>query len=281
MLKKKRQKITAYAFVFPAFLIVLIFVAYPIYNSVVRSFQDSEDGSFTLDNYLYFLTDPIQMNNIIYTLYIVAVTVVLTGVFGYLLAVYLRFSDSRLSRLVSSLNLFPRFIPGMVAIYSFILIIRDSGVLNRISKLFGSDFKPGLMYNEKGIILMNLWFNIPFATLIIVASLNGIHNSIIESAKDVGAGKWVIFRKMIFPLSYKDVLVAVTFVFMSNVGSFTTPFLIGGNNPKMLGMVLYDQFNTYMAYERTAALSVIMFLICAVSAVLYIYTNLKESKWEA
>ena len=69
-------------------------------------------------------------------------------------------------------------------------------------------------------------------------------------------------------------------VFMSNVSSFTTPYLMGGNSPKMLGIALFDQFNKYLEYNRSAALSVIMFLICSVSAAVYIYTNLKENDWE-
>ena len=85
---------------------------------------------------------------------------------------------------------------------------------------------------------------------------------------------------MILPLSIKDVIVAATFVFMSNVSSFTTPYLMGGNAPKMLGIVLFDEFNRYLDYNRSAALSVIMFLICSVSAGVYIYTNLKENDWE-
>ena len=77
-----------------------------------------------------------------------------------------------------------------------------------------------------------------------------------------------------------NVVVAATFVFMSNVSSFTTPYLMGGNAPKMLGIALFDQFNRYLDYNRSAALSVIMFLICSVSAGVYIYTNLKENDWE-
>ncbi|HAZ0949581.1 TPA: ABC transporter permease subunit, partial [Enterococcus faecium] len=131
---------------------------------------------------------------------------------------------------------------------------------------------------ERGIILMNLWFNIPFVTLLILAGLSAIRNASIEAAKDIGASKWQIFLKVILPNTYKDIVVAMTFVFMGNVGSFTTPFLMGGNHPKMLGIALYDQFNSYMDYERTSALSVIMFLICSVSAVVYIVTNLKKEQ---
>ena len=168
----------------------------------------------------------------------------------------------------------------MCAVYAMITIIRDSGLINRIGQLFGLDIQLGLMYDASGLILMNLWFNIPFAALMITAGLGAIPDSIIEGARDVGAGKFKVFTSMILPLSLKDVVVAGTFVFMTNVGSFTTPYLMGGNAPKMLGIALFDQFNRYLAYNRSAALSVIMFLICSVSAAVYIYTNLKENDWE-
>lgn len=178
------------------------------------------------------------------------------------------------------LYLLPRFVPSMCAVYAMITIIRDSGLINRIGQLLGVDINMGMMYHASGIITMNLWFNIPFAAMMIAAGLSGIPDSIIEAASDVGAGKLRIFWNMILPLSLKDVVVAATFVFMSNVSSFTTPYLMGGNAPKMLGISLYDQFNRYMDYNRSAALSVIMFLICSVSAAVYIYSNLKENDWE-
>ncbi len=160
-----------------------------------------------------------------------------------------------------------------------ITIIRDTGLINRIGQLFGVDINLGMMYHASGIITMNLWFNIPFAAYDDCRRSGGIPDSIIEAASDVGAGKLRIFRTMILPLSLKDVVVAATFVFMSNVSSFTTPYLMGGNAPKMLGIALYDQFNRYMDYNRSAALSVIMFLICSVSAGYTSTRTLKENDW--
>ena len=241
-----KKVLLPYVLLFPAFSVVLLFIVYPIFTTVVRSFQDSETNAFTWANYRYFLMDPIQQSNLFYTLKIVLITVVLALFFGYGLALYIRFSNSRFSRIMSTLNLVPRFIPGLVAVYSVMMIIRDSGVLNRISKLFGYDFKPGWLFNETGIILMNLWFNIPFVSLIILASLSNVKRSSIEAARDIGASYLVILQKIIIPMTYKGILVAMTFVFMGNVGSFTTPFLMGGNHPKMLGIALYDQFNSYM-----------------------------------
>ena len=280
MSKNLKQKLVAYGMVLPAFLVVMLTVAYPIVSAVIQSFQDGSTGEFTLANYTYFFTDAAQRSNLLYTLYIVIVTVVIAIVVAYLLALYLRFVKSKISRAIGMLYLLPRFVPAMCAVYAMITIIRDTGLINRIGQLFGVNINLGMMYHASGIITMNLWFNIPFAAVMIAAGLVGIPDSIIEAASDVGAGKLRIFRTMILPLSVKDVVVAATFVFMSNVSSFTTPYLMGGNAPKMLGIALFDQFNRYLDYNRSAALSVIMFLICSVSAGVYIYTNLKENDWE-
>ncbi|MDR3138376.1 MAG: ABC transporter permease [Treponema sp.] len=275
------RKLLAYAMILPAFLLVVLIVAYPIFNSIARSFRDRAGGGFTVKNYTYFFSNSLEFNSIIYTLGVVIITVILAIIAAYLLALYLRFTRSKIRKFVGILYLIPRFIPGLVAIYAMIVVIRDSGLLNRFSRLFGGNFIPGFMFNTKGIVLMNIWFNIPFAALIISSGLSGIPDSIIEAAQDAGASRRKIFTAMILPLSIKDVFISATFVFMGNVGSFTTPFLIlGATNPTMLGISLFRHFNTYMDYEKTAALSVIMFLICSVSAVVYIYTNLQEKEWE-
>ena len=272
------QKILPYLLVLPSMLLLVVVVLFPIISNIGRSFQ-LEEGGVGLDNYIYFFTDPIQVNNILYTLKIVVITVLACIVIAYLLAMYLRFSNSRVSRLIGNLYLLPRFIPGLVAVNGMITIIRDSGLINRIGQLFGLNIQLGLMYNEKGVIMMNLWFNIPFATMLLASAMSSIPDSIIEAAQDAGANKVKLFFNMILPLTYKDVFIAITFIFMSNIGSFTTPYLMDGNNPQMLGIALYTLFNNFH-YERAAALSVIIFLMSAVSAVVYIHTNMKEQEWE-
>lgn len=269
-----------YALVLPAFLVIALFVIYPMTSAIRLSFVHPETNHFTFENYTYFFQDEIMRGNIYYTLEIVLWTVLVTFVFSYILAAYLRFSTSKMSRLIGNLTLLPRFIPGLVAVYAVILMIKDAGVLSRIANWFGISLSLGWMYNIEGIILMNLWFNIPFSTLILLSGLSNVKDSYVESLKDVGGSNWHILTKLMLPMTYKDIFVSMTFVFMGNIGSFTTPFLMGTTNPKMLGVVLYDQFNSYMAYERAAALSVIMFLICSIAAGAYIWSNMKESVWE-
>ena len=268
----------------PALLLSLGIVIYPIINTIIRSFKEPGTGAWSLCNYTFLFTDKVASASIWYTVEVAIATVVLSIALSYLLALFLRFSHSKIAHWIGNLYLIPRFIPGLVAVYAMMTIVRDSGLLHRISMLLPTtsvfyDFKPGLLYNTSGILLMNLWFNIPFATMIITAALSSISESTIESARDVGAGPVRTFFKVILPLSYKDVLIAATFVFMSNISSFTTPYLIGANFPQMLGVYLRQQFSNYN-YEIAAATSVVIFGFSSISAIVYLYTNMKNRAWE-
>jgi len=277
---KAKQRMLAYTMVLPSVLLVAVIIAYPIVGAVIRSFAiKGKPGVYGLDNYVYLFTNKITLASLGYTLMIVLITVALATVLSYALALYIRFSSSRVSRLIGALYLIPRFIPGMVAVNALITVIRDGGLLSRIASSMGVELSLGWMYSEKGIILMNLWFNIPFATMLLMSALSDIQDPLIESARDAGSGKFEIFRRIILPLTSKDVFIAATFIFMGNIGSYTTPYLMGGNFPVMMGVSLYTQFNK-LQYERAAAMSVVMFLLCLVSAAVYIYTNMKPRTWE-
>ncbi len=281
MNKTNQNKLLPYLMVLPSLIITIGFVMFPIINSVLRSFHAKDGLRFVIENYTYFFTNEVMNINIFYTLKIAIITAILVLIIAYPFAIYVRFSKSKISKNLYNLILMPRFIPGMVAVYAIIQVIGDAGLINRISQVFGFNLQLGFMYTERGIVYANLWFNIPFAVLIIASGLSSISKSNLDSAKDVGASEFTIFKEIILPLSYKDALVAGTFIFMSNVGSFTTPYLMGGNSPKMLGIVLNDIFSVYRDYESAAALSVIMFVICSISAGVYIFLNMKKDKWES
>jgi ABC-type spermidine/putrescine transport system permease subunit I len=278
---QRRRMIYGLLMVLPSFFVICLIVMYPIGRTVYLSLTDPATHAFSLVNYREIFTERFMRANIGYTLVVVAFTVLITAVVSYLLALYISFSQSWFSRAISKLYLIPRFIPTIVAVYAIMNVVKDTGALNRIIlDLFHVDFKPGLMYTQQGIILSNCWFNVPFSTMLIGASLQGIPRSIIESARDVGAGKLRVFFSMIFPLSVNDFLIAVTFVFMGNVASFTTPYLMGARAPMMLGVALQQEFSSFMHMEKSAAISVFLFLLSSLMGGFYIYKSLKANKWE-
>jgi len=276
-----KKKAFGLALVMPSFLVICMMVVYPIGRAVALSFTDPATKSFSLMHYQQIFTEPFMTGNITYTVVVVAFTVLIVAIVSYLLSLYLTFTDSWFSRAIAKLYIIPRFIPTIVAVYAIMNVVKDTGALNRIIlALFHVDFKPSLMYTQKGIILANCWFNIPFSTMLISAALQGIPRSIIESARDVGAGKLRVFFNMILPLTVNDFLIAITFVFMGNVASFTTPYLMGARAPMMLGVALQQEFATFQNIEKSAAISVFLFLLSSLMGGFYIYKSLKANKWE-
>ncbi len=276
---KKEHNFWPYLMVAPAFILMTLVVIIPIINTVWQSFHTA-DGVATASNYTFFFQDEMSRKSFLFTLEEACLTTGLSVFFSILLSLYLRFGNSPISRVVGTIYLLPRFIPGIAAVYAVMNIIKNGGFISRFMMLFGINYKPNVLYDLKGIVLSNLWFSIPFCTMMVVAALSAVSDSYIESARDCGTGSGKILTRIILPLTYKDIIVAGTFIFMGQIGSFTIPYLTGPNNPKMLGILLYQQAATYFDYQRAAALSVLMFLLCLVGAFVYVYTNLHEDDWK-
>ncbi|MFC4401984.1 ABC transporter permease [Gracilibacillus xinjiangensis] len=276
MNKKWKSAILGLGLVMPSFLILLVLVMYPVSSSIKTSFT-GENDRFTLDHYKYIFTEPLIVDNIRHTLIVTFFSCLFVLIIAYSIAIYLRFSQSSIAKWVSKTYLIPMFIPGVIAVYGFINFYRDNGWIARI---IGEESMPAIIYDVKGLIMINIWFNIPFTTLLLVSALQAIPNSIIEGAKDAGANILQLFWHFILPLSYRTMLVALTFLFMGIVGSFTAPFLIDRNAPQMLGVSMQQHFSVFNEIEQSSSLAVFMFLLCSLVGFFYIYSNIKGSKKE-
>ncbi|WP_425436694.1 ABC transporter permease [Paenibacillus donghaensis] len=270
-----KASITGLIMVIPSFLLLVFTVIIPITLAVKESFLNP-DGAFSLANYTYLFTDKAMRSNILFTLNLTIVSTVLTLIVGYLLAIYLRFNQGWITDWIRKLYYIPMFIPGVIATYGIINMYGNHGWLARIGLALGSESFPRFIYDYNGLLLANLWFNIPFTAMLLSSALAGIPNSIIESARDVGAGKLSIFARFIVPMTYKTVLVAATFTFMGIIGAFTAPFLIGPNAPQVLGIAMQQSFSIYHDVGVASAMAVFMFLLCSGMGYFYIRSMVKE-----
>ena len=169
----------------------------------------SVPGTFSLETYRQLFTDPayrLDRKAIVYTMQVTVITLVALFALCYPLAMYLRFSRGRLAGFFRTLSLIPLFIPTIVSAYAFISFYQQGNFLDvllqeRTSKsLFGGQY-PQLIDNTTGIVLGQIWNNIPITVLLLGAGLGEIDNALIESARDVGAGYPRIFRSILFPLT--------------------------------------------------------------------------------
>lgn len=275
MSKSFKRGILGISMVLPSFLVLVLIVVIPIMSSLRESLKN-DNGGYDLSNYTYLFTDKLMRSNIIFTLEITIVSSILVLLISYSLAVYMRFNNGFAVRWIRRTYMIPIFIPSVIATYGLIQLLGNHGWMARILYHLGTDSFPRIIFDMKGIILANLWFNIPFTTMLLGSALSGVPDAVIESAKDVGAGRMRIFFRLILPLTFKTLLVALTFVFMGVIGSFTAPFLIGPNAPQMLGVSMEQIFSVFQDRQLAAATAFFTFLLCSFVGYFYIRSMIKE-----
>ncbi|WP_261301400.1 ABC transporter permease [Paenibacillus andongensis] len=275
MSKQMKMGILGLLLVIPSFLLLFVTVVIPIIISLKESFTN-KSGGYDLSNYTYLFTDKLMRSNIIFTLEVTIISVILVLIISYALAAYMRFNNGTMVKWIRNMYMIPIFIPSVIATYGLIQLLGNHGWVSRMLLLVGGGEMPRIIFDMKGIIIANLWFNIPFTTMLLGSALSAVPNSVIESAKDVGARRLQIFVRFILPLTYKTLLVAITFVFMGVIGSFTAPFLIGPNAPQMLGVSMEQVFGVFQEKQLAAAIAFFTFLLCSVMGYFYIRSMITE-----
>ncbi|MCP8971023.1 ABC transporter permease [Ectobacillus ponti] len=274
MSRTVKQSLLGGAMVLPSFLTLVVLVMYPVIVSIGESFKDQK-GGISLSNYTYLFSDPAMLRNMQHTLFVTLVSSILVLCISYAMAVYMRFGSGWAVKIVRRLYILPMFVPGIIAVYGVINMYRDNGWMARI---IGKGVLPPIIYDVKGVILLSIWFHIPFTAMLLHSALTAIPASVIESAKDIGAGKLRVFFHFIMPLTMKTMLVAFTFLFMGIIGSFTVPFLVDKNAPQMYGVAMEQHFSSYHELGKASSMAVVLFLICAAVGYVYIQSMMKEDK---
>jgi ABC-type spermidine/putrescine transport system permease subunit I len=273
--------------VLPAFAFLLIMIIVPACTVVWNSIAVPQaNGRRVVGLHLYqsLLSDPINRHDIIFTLIITVTTVGLLLPLCYALALYLRFARGPLVGVYRFLCIIPLFVPTIISAFAFITFFQNQGVLDSLLRVLGIEQALHLTYNEPindragvGIILGEIWNSIPVTVLLLGAGLSDIDNALIEAARDVGAGSWAIFVRIVVPLTIRPALIAVTLSFMGVLGSFTIPYLLGPTAPQMLGPLLDTIFASYREPLQAGALAVVMFLLSLLVGVTYVIVVSRRS----
>lgn len=271
-----------YVLIAPPVAIMLLLIFYPaslaLYDTLFVENAQNGALSFTLDNYTAFFKDPILRANLVFTITETVVIVALLFAVGFPLALYLRFSKSRLAGAVQILTLFPLFVPGVILAFAMIQFLGSHGMLDTMLHLVGfTGFRTPYL-QPQGIVIALVWENIPFTVLVLTAGLRQVEDAVVESARDVGANSWQIFSKILLPLSMRSAVIVFCLNVIGLFGAFTIPYLLGPAQPMMMGVSMQQSFNNYQ--DRIGALTqaVITFAFCAVVGILYVRTVTRRSE---
>ncbi|MBK9750092.1 MAG: ABC transporter permease subunit [Chloroflexi bacterium] len=269
-----RRNLGAYLLIAPPFALMVLLIFIPAIQSIVRTVTIDVNGQlgFSLSRYADFFHDPISVSNLIFTFQITLLSMVAIFAFCFPLALYLRFSNGRIASAVQVLALFPLFVPGIILCFALIRFLGTRGTLETIISAFGFMGYHTPYLKPAAIIIGMVWESIPFTVLVLTAGLRQVSDSLIESARDVGASSWQIFWRIILPQITRPLMIAFSLNFLGIFGSFTLPYLLGPAAPQMMGVYMQQTFSSYRRPDDAETQAVITFIISAFVGFLYVHT---------
>jgi ABC-type spermidine/putrescine transport system permease subunit I len=255
---------------------MLLMYAYPFIASFTRSLIDAE-GKFTFANYAK--TWDLYLKDIVFTFGVTVFSTAATGVMAVLLAVYLRFSQSLISKILSGLYKLPIFIPFVVVAQMMNSFLAPHGLLNiALAKLGLINIdQPLQLFNFTGLSFGFIWKMIPFSVLIIHGGFQMIDDSYIEAARSAGARLFKVITRILIPMSKSSIMVALVLVYSQIVGTFTLPYmLIGGKSPTTITVDIAHRVNYFRDFGVANSLGVFSYFLVFFTAIYYLRSSVRK-----
>ena len=274
----------------PAVVVMLLVTAYPIINAFVLSLQRADlrfpnaNEFIGFDNYGTVLSSSLWWDDVFHTVVITAISVAIELVLGMLLALVMHRAIFGRGAVRTSI-LIPYGIVTVVAAFSWRYAWSlDSGW---IPGLLGMNTDPLTQtgWSYVAIILTEVWKTTPFMALLLLAGLALVPDELHEAAKVDGANAFQRFFRITLPLIKPAILVALLFRTLDAFRIFDSVFIMtaGQNNTETVSILGYNQLLNRLNLGLGSAISVLIFLMVALIAFLFIRgfgTSLAQQRGE-
>lgn len=215
--------------------------------------------------------DPVYISIFLRSLKIAAFTVIATLLVCYPAA----FCIARLSERSKNFCLFlitlPFFASLIVRLFIWVLILRQTGIVNEMLLATGVIDRPlELMYTDGAIVLGMVYIFIPFMFMPVYASVEKLDWTLVRASLDLGAGPIRTFLRIILPLTSPGIAGGAIIVFIPALGNFVVPAVLGGAKVMMLGNLIEQQFLSARNWPFGSALAMMVMSIMLVMLFVYV-----------
>jgi mannopine transport system permease protein len=247
---------------------VLVFAFFwPIANLLSRSFFDP---AFNLAKYEQLATEPLYWRVFGRSLWISISCCAICLVVGYPVAFAMAKLKGWRAMFVAACVLVPLWTSVLVRSYSWIFLLQRRGVVNSVLQDLGIIGAPlRMLYTEGAVLVAMTHVLLPFMILPIFSTLRGIPPELALAARNLGASRAMVFRKITLPLSLPGVSTGVLFVFILALGFYITPALVGGPRTLMIGTLIAQQVTELLDWRMAGALSMVLLVLTLLVAIVF------------
>lgn len=211
-------------------------------------------SGLSLSRYQTLLTDGVFMDIVLRTIWISVLVTFFTVIIGYPVAYAASRAPKWVSLLILACVTLPMFTSTLVRSYAWSAILANNGIVNEWLLRLGVVKEPlALIYNDTGIVIGMTQVLLPLMILPIFAALKSIDRVTVDAARSMGASHLAAWRSITLPRSSKGLAAGASLVFISSLGYYTTPALLGGVATPMFAQLVDTQINTRADYGPTTA----------------------------
>lgn len=166
--------------------------------------------------------------------------------------------------------LLPLWTSLLVRTAAWMIILQESGILNQALLAVGIIAEPLLLiYNRTGVIIAMTHVLLPFMVLPIYSVLLTVPGNLMSAAASLGAHPVRAFLRVLLPLSLRGVISGALLVFMTSIGYYITPALVGGAQDQMISSVIAFYATQSANWSMAAALGLILLALTLILYALY------------
>lgn len=256
----------------PGIGLVVFFMGAVVYIAIAQSFglyNLAGESGFSFEFWADVTERKVYWRSIRYSLYIGLISAFVSVALAYPLALWLR-KPFPGSFTVSAILKAPLLVHGLVAAFLFINVIAYHGLFNQLMQGLGLWDEPRRLQNDRhafGVLILQAWKNMPFALLLLTGAVQAISDDVLNAARDMGAGAFARFRRIIAPLSVSAMQAALVIIFINALADFTFQTIVGPTNRQSLAQYMVF-FRDSGRWHEAAVVGVTLMGLSIVGAIL-------------
>lgn len=223
-----------------------------------------------IDNYIRILK-PLYLRVIFNSLFLAVNTTIICLIVGFPVAYWIaQMSPKRWRNLLLLGFVLPLWTSSLLRSYAWITILRPTGLLNSLLTSIGL---PALeLLNRTPAVLIGMSYSLlPYMVLVLYASLEKLDRRLLEAAADLGANPIQTFVKVTVPQVFPGIAAGSLLVFITALGDFIDPELLGGASSMTAARLVYNQFlGATQNWGFGSALSMTLILVVSMAIALVI-----------
>lgn len=264
---------------------LFLFALLPFCLSMAASFLSHSsthliEMPFTLANYQQ-LNHPTYIRIFEKSFWIAGLATFLCLILGYPFAYIIARIQNGWKNLLLLLVIIPFWTSTLIRSYALIAILKAKGILNSLLISLGLiDHPLSILFTNYAVMIGLVYNLLPFMILPIMTNVERLDNRLVDAARDLGANRLTIFRKIIIPLTMPGIIAGSILVFLPAMTLFYIPDILGGAKSILLGNLIQNQFLIAQNWPLGSAFSALLTIILATLILIYLWVTRGSKKRE-